>query len=134
MIEFYPQIKSVHVIAVSSSGLLFLLRGLLVLVGRGALARHAAVRYLSYTVDSVLLTAALMLVTMLPSAVFGNGWLTAKLLLLVVYIALGMLALHERGTVRRRAVCFGSALAVFGLIASIARAHHPLGIFAAWFA
>lgn len=133
MIEFHAQIKWVHVAAVTCSGLLFLLRGLLVLGGRGAWARRAAVRYLSYTIDSVLLTAALMLFTMLPSALFGNGWLTVKLVLLVVYIALGVMALRDGGTPRRRAVCFAAALAVFGLIVSIARAHHPLGLFAQWF-
>lgn len=134
MIEFYPQIKWVHVAAVSCSGMLFLLRGLLVLGGRGAWARRAAVRYLSYTIDSVLLTAALMLFTMLPSALLGNGWLTVKLVLLVGYVALGVMALREGGTARRRAVCFVSALAVFGLLVSIARAHHPLGFLAPWFA
>ena len=133
MIEFYAQIKWVHVAAVTCSGMLFLLRGLLVLGGRGAWARRAAVRYLSYTIDSVLLTAALMLFTMLPSELFGNGWLTVKLVLLVVYIALGVMALRDGGSPRRRAVCFASALAVFALMVSIARAHHPLGLLAPWF-
>jgi uncharacterized membrane protein SirB2 len=132
MIEFYPQIKWVHVAAVLASGSLFALRGLLVVAGRGAWARHAAVRYLSYTIDSVLLTAALMLFTMLPSALFGNGWLTLKLILVAVYIALGVLALRAHGSTRRRAACFALALAVFVAIASIARAHHPLGALAAW--
>ncbi len=134
MIEFYPQIKWAHIAAVSCSGMLFLLRGTLVLAGRGAWARSAPVRYLSYTIDSVLLTAALMLFTMLPSALFGNGWLTVKLMLLVIYIALGVMALRESGSIRRQALCFASALAVFGLMVSIARAHHPLGILATWIA
>lgn len=133
MIEFYPQIKWIHVAAVACSGMLFLLRGLLAMGGHGAWARHAALRYLSYTIDSVLLTAALMLFTMLPGALFGNGWLSAKLVLLVGYIALGVLALRDGGSRRRQVVCFVAALVVFGLIVSIARAHHPLGIAAAWF-
>ena len=134
MIEFYPHIKWVHVAAVTCSGMLFLLRGLLMLGGRAAWARHPAVRYLSYTIDSVLLTAALMLFTMLPGALFGNGWLTAKLVLLAVYIALGVMALRGRGKTPRRALLFFAALAVFGVIVSIAHAHHPLGFAAAWFA
>lgn len=132
MIEFYPQIKWVHVVAVTCSGLLFLLRGTLTLSSRGAWARHAALRYMSYTIDTILLTAALMLLTMLPSAVFGNGWLTVKLVLLITYIALGVMALREGVSSRRRAIFFASALAVFGLMISIARAHHPLGFVAAW--
>ena len=42
MIELYPQIKALHVIAVLASGSLFLLRGLLVRAGRQA--RPAIVR------------------------------------------------------------------------------------------
>jgi uncharacterized membrane protein SirB2 len=133
MIEFYSQIKWVHVSAVVCSGMLFLVRGLLMLGGRGAWVRRTTVRYLSYTIDSVLLTAALMLATMLPSELFSNGWLGVKLALLVVYIALGVVALRDGGSPRRRALCFASALVVFGLIVSIARTHHPLGLFAPWF-
>ena len=132
MIEFYPQIKWIHVVAVTCSGLLFLLRGTLTLSSRGAWARHAALRYQSYSIDTILLTSALMLLTMLPSAVFGNGWLTVKLVLLVTYIALGVMSLREGVSSRRRAIFFASALAVFGLMISIARAHHPLGFIAAW--
>ena len=75
MIEFYPDIKGVHVLSVFCSGGLFLVRGLFVLGGRQAIAMAPPVRYLSYGVDTVLLTAALMLVSVLPSAMFANGWL-----------------------------------------------------------
>lgn len=133
MIEFYPQIKMVHVVAAACSGILFLLRGLMVQTGHGAWARRPALRYVSYAIDSILLTAALMLFTMLPPAAFGNGWLWIKLALLAIYIALGMNALRERITPRRRRICFAAALCAFGLIVSIARAHHPLGVFRAFF-
>ena len=58
---------------------------------------HAIVRYSSYTVDTVLLTAALMLVSMLPAAMFANHWLTVKLVLVVAYVGLGTLALDAPG-------------------------------------
>ena len=103
MIEFYPQIRSVHILAVCLSGGLFALRGLGVLAGM-RWPQAAAVRYLSYSIDTVLLTAALMLVTILPGALFANGWLTAKLVLLVVYVVLGVFALRRARTpaIRRR--------------------------------
>lgn len=128
MIEFHAEVKWVHVAAVVCSGTLFLIRGLLLQYGRGASARLAPLRYLSYTIDSVLLTAALMLFTMLPSAMFANGWLTTKLGLLAVYIALGMFAFRTDSSPRRSKWCFVAALLVFGAIVSIADAHHPLGI------
>src|SRR3546814_13456252 len=77
MIEFYPQIRHVHILTVVLSGSLFALRGLFALAG--ARWPHVApVRYLSYTIDTTLLTAALMLVSILPGAMFANGWLAAR--------------------------------------------------------
>ena len=127
MIEFYPQIKLVHVAAVLTSGGLFLLRGLADQAGmRWSMA--APTRFLSYGIDIVLLSAALMLLTILPSALFGNGWLWVKLGLLVAYIVLGSLALKRGRAPAVRLACFLAALLVFGAMYSIARAHHPLGV------
>lgn len=127
MIEFYAQIKWVHIITVLCSGSLFLLRGLLVQAGKPRIAMAAPVRYLSYTIDTTLLTAALMLVSVLPSAVFANGWLTAKLILLVVYVILGTFALKRGRTPRARTIYYVAALATFVAMYGIARMHNPLG-------
>jgi uncharacterized membrane protein SirB2 len=127
LLEFYPQIKWVHVFAVIASGSLFALRGAGVLAG-GRWPMWAPLRYLTYTVDTVLLTAALMLATLLHQYPFVHGWLTAKVCLLVVYIVLGSFALKRARTRRAQAWFYVAALAVFLFIVSIARAHHPLGI------
>jgi uncharacterized membrane protein SirB2 len=127
LMAFYPQIKWAHVVAVSASGSLFALRGALVQARRPRWAMAAPVRYASYTVDTVLLTAALMLLTMLPGAMFANGWLTTKLMLVVVYVVLGMFALRRGRTPRVRTTCYLAALLTFGTIIGIALAHHPLG-------
>ena len=129
MIEFHPEIKLVHVGAVIASGSLFTTRGALMLAG-SPLANHAAVRYLSYSIDCTLLTAALMLITILHQYPFVNGWLTAKVLLLVVYIVLGSLALKRGRTPSIRAGCYFAALCVYLYIAGIAHAHDPRGVFA----
>jgi len=129
MIEFYPQIKTVHIAAVFGSGLLFLLRGAALHAGQ-TWAMAAPLRYLSYTIDTVLLTAALMLATLLHQYPFVHGWLTTKVLLLVVYIVLGTYALKRGSTRTIRIACWLAALLVYAFIISIARAHHPAGIFA----
>lgn len=130
MIEFYPQIKLVHVMAILCSGALFLLRGGSALAGlRWPMA--APVRYLSYTIDTVLLTAAMMLLTILPGALFANGWLLVKVVLVVTYVVLGVLAMRCAGK-RARIATFVLALLTYGQIYWIARAHHPLGAFHLW--
>ncbi len=129
MLEFYLQIKWVHIAAVITSGSLFALRGAGVLAG-ARWPMWAPLRFLTYTVDTVLLTAALMLVTILHQYPLVQAWLTAKVCLLVVYIVLGTFALRRGRTPPVRALCYAAALAVFLFIVSIARAHHPLGVFA----
>jgi uncharacterized membrane protein SirB2 len=127
MIEFYSDIRWVHICAVIASGSLFMLRGAGVLAG-ARWPMWAPLRFLTYAIDTVLLTAALMLVTILHQYPFVQGWLTAKVLLLVVYIVLGTFALKRARTQPTRAIFYVAALAVFLFIVSVARAHHPLGI------
>jgi uncharacterized membrane protein SirB2 len=128
MIEFYPQIKFVHILCVILSGSLFAVRGTLVLAGSNY-GNHALLRWLSYAIDTTLLTAALMLVTILHQYPFVQAWLTVKVLLLVVYIVLGALALRRAPRHAQRLACFVGALAVYLFMVSIAYAHHPLGVF-----
>ena len=133
MIEFYPQIKYVHILLAMLSGTLFAVRGGFALAGmRGPQA--LPVKWLSYTIDTCLLTAALMLLTILPWAMFANGWLLAKITLLVVYVVLGVFAMRPARTRRTRAICYVAALLAFVGMYGIARAHHPLGWLAPWLA
>jgi uncharacterized membrane protein SirB2 len=129
VIEFYPQIKWVHIAAVVASGSLFFVRGLALHAGaRWPMA--APLRYLSYSIDTVLLTAALMLVTIIHQYPFVQGWLTIKVLLLVIYVVLGTFALKRGRTRAVRIGCWLAALVVYLFIVTVARAHHPLGALA----
>ncbi len=129
MAIYYLQIKWLHVACVIASGTLFMLRGTLMLAGWRA-ANHAVLRYLSYAIDTTLLTAALMLVGIVHQYPFVQPWLTMKVVALAVYVVLGVHALRRGRTRRARAGFFLAALAVFGFIATVAVAHSPYGIFA----
>jgi uncharacterized membrane protein SirB2 len=126
MLELYPEIKLVHVTFALASGALFLVRGAAVNWG-GSWGMVAPVRYLSYAIDIVLLTAALLLLAILPAAVYSNGWLWLKLLLLMAYIGLGTLALKRGRTAAIRRGCFVAAIAFYLAVYMIARSHDPLG-------
>jgi uncharacterized membrane protein SirB2 len=125
--SYAADIKLAHVGAVIVSGALFVARGTLVLAGRQARAMTAPLRYLSYSIDTILLLAGLLLVAILPVATWGNGWLWTKLLMLPVYVALGWLALHKAATRAARFGFLAAAVLVYVFMASVARAHHPLG-------
>ncbi len=125
MIEYYPQIKAVHVGTVLASGALFAVRGALVLGGsRWGMA--APLRFLSYGIDTVLLTAAMMLLVVLHLGPATHPWLALKIGLLLVYIVLGSFALKRASTPRGRAACYVAALLLYAWMIGIARAHHPL--------
>jgi uncharacterized membrane protein SirB2 len=128
MIAFYPHIKLVHIAAVTASGAFFALRALALLGGQHW-PRRAPVRYLSYTIDTTLLTAALMLLTILPHGLYANGWLPVKLGFVAAYIVLGILAFRPQRRTLARAGLVAAAGLCFLQAYCIARAHHPLGAF-----
>ena len=71
MLEFYPVIRAVHIAAISLSGAWLIIRGLALLGGmRWPFAWP--IRLLGWTIDGTVLTAATMLLTMLPVELFAN--------------------------------------------------------------
>jgi uncharacterized membrane protein SirB2 len=134
MAEYYFALRHAHIgLAILSVGL-FALRGALVLAGSPRRGNAAPLRYASYAIDSLLLTAALMLMSALHLQPFSTGWLGTKIALLAVYVVLGSVALTRARTPRARALAYAGALLTVALLVSVARAHHPLGAFAGWLA
>ncbi len=124
----YATIRAIHQSAVALSFAGFLARGAGSLAG-AAWVKSRAARSLPHVVDTVLLLSALWLVWILRLNPAAVPWLLAKLVGLVVYIVLGMIAL--RPTVARpiRAATWLAALAVFGYIVSVAITKNPAGWF-----
>lgn len=125
----YPWLLPLHIGLVALSVSLFALRGLGVLAGQ-AWPMAGWARGLAPVIDSLLLLAGGSLWWLRQFNPAQDPWLLAKLALLIVYILLGTLALRRAPTRATRALCFAAALAVVGFMASIAVAHHPLGLFA----
>ncbi len=131
MTEYYLPIKLVHIFLALTSGGLFALRGVGVLAGfRWPMA--ALVRYLSYGIDTALLTAALMLLAILRLNPLTTPWLAMKLLLLIGYIVLASFALKRASGRVSKTRFYLLALACFGFMYSVARHHHPLGFLHGW--
>ncbi len=130
MASHYLSIKSLHILCVLLSGGLFAVRGVLVLAGSRH-GNHIALRRLSWVIDTALLASALLLAAVVHQYPFVHGWLTVKVLLLLVYIVLGVFALRRAPTRATKALSYFAALAVYAFIISVARTHQPLGIFGA---
>lgn len=130
MTEYYLVLRNVHIGCAILTIALFVLRGALMLAESPRL-QGPLLRYLPHVVDTVLLTTALMLTTVIHQYPFSTGWLTAKVVLLVVYVVLGSIALKRGRTRAVRVAAFVAALATIGFLVTVARAHHPFGLFAA---
>ena len=128
MAAWYLQILWIHIGCVIASGSLFFMRGCMMLAGLPA-ANHIALRRISVVIDSLLLAAAIALTTIIHQYPFVQAWLTVKVVLLAVYIALGVFALRRGRTRAIRATYFVAAMVVFLFIVTVARAHNPFGIF-----
>lgn len=124
--EFYLVIKATHIGLVLTSGCLFMVRGLAVLLG-WSVAMRAPARRLSYAIDTALLMAALLLLAILQLNPLTTPWLATKLTLLVAYIMLGSLALKRARTRFARMLAYGAAMLCFAAMFAIARQHDPLG-------
>ena len=129
MTEYYLTLRHVHITCAILTITLFVFRGALMLADSPWL-QSRALKTLPHVIDTVLLTSALMLTTVIHQYPFTTGWLTTKVLLLVTYIVLGHYAIKRGRTKAVRATAFVAALLVLGFLVSVARAHHPLGVFA----
>lgn len=122
----YPCILIVHICAITLSGGLFFSRGVASLLG-AKWPTLRPVRLLSYGIDTVLLAAALTLVFILPKDIFSNQWLSVKLVLVVAYITLGVIAMRSSAAKPIRWCSFILAELVFANILGIALTHNPWG-------
>jgi uncharacterized membrane protein SirB2 len=120
----YSTIKIVHVASVVASYLLFTMRGWWMLRGSDMLSQRW-VRIVPHVVDTVLLASAVTLAVLIRQYPFEAAWITAKVLGLVAYIVLGMIALKRGKTLRARLSALLAAQAVFFYIVAVAITKSP---------
>lgn len=125
----YPLLKYLHVGCVALSGTGFFVRGLW-MINDSPLLKRRWVRIVPHIVDTVLLGSAITMVVMSAQYPFAKGWLTAKLIGLVVYIICGMMALKRGRTRILRILFFAAALLAFAYIVSVALTRSPQGFLA----
>lgn len=121
----YLTLKSLHVGCVVVSYALFLLRGIW-MMRRPERLRLRWVRTLPHVVDTALLGSAVAMALMIRQYPFVAGWLTAKLLALLLYIVLGSIALKRGCTRNQRIAAWFAAQAVFFYIVAVALTRSPL--------
>jgi len=121
----YLTLKWIHVSAVTLSFCGFVTRGVGAL--RGApWVYHRHTRKVADLVDTVLLLSAIGMLWVIHLVPWAVPWLEAKVIGLLVYITLGILALRASQPLPIRLACFIGALTVFAYIVSVAVTKYPL--------
>jgi uncharacterized membrane protein SirB2 len=126
----YAALKLVHQAAVALSIAGFVARGSGMLAGAAWIGCRPA-KTLPHVVDTVLIVSAIALAWTLRLSPANAPWIAAKIAGLVVYIALGVVALRAGRTRAVRAAAFVAALLTFGWIVSVAITKDPRG-FIVW--
>jgi len=125
----YATVKLIHQGAVVFSLSGFFVRGAASLAG-ASWVRARAARTLPHLVDTVLLASALTLAWMLRLTPGNAPWIAAKIVGLVVYVVLGVLALRPGRPRGQRCAAWLAALATVGWIVSVAITKDPRGFLA----
>jgi uncharacterized membrane protein SirB2 len=110
-----------HVLFVLLSGFGFFMRGIGHLRGE-AWVQKKLVRILPHIVDTgLLVTAIALLVTMEISPL--TDWVLAKIIALLVYIFLGVMAFRVAKTIKAKALFWLAALIVFAYMFAVAKTY-----------
>lgn len=121
----YMMAKHLHLTAVVLSILLFIIRFIWVQIDPTALQRKW-VKIVPHIIDTVLLASAVWLCVILSQYPFVQTWLTFKVLGVIAYIILGLIALKKAKSSTVRWLSFLTALGVLAATAQVAVTKQPL--------
>lgn len=119
-------LKFIHVSCAFISIAGFALRGYWMLVDSALLQRRLT-KVLPHIVDTLLLSSAILLLVTWRLSPLEVPWLSAKIIALLVYIALGMIALRFGKTRTQRGWAYLAALVTAGYMVTVAYTKSPLG-------
>jgi uncharacterized membrane protein SirB2 len=120
----YSLLKHLHLTTVAVTLALFVLRGAWMMTDSPRLQARW-VRIVPHVNDTLLLASGVGLAVLIQQYPLVDGWLTAKLLALLLYIGLGTYALKRGKSRGQRIAAWVAALLVLGYIVAVAVTHDP---------
>lgn len=124
----YFLVKQTHVACAALSYVGFFMRGIWMIRDSRMLGRRW-IKVLPHVVDTVLLASAIAMSVMIRQYPLAHAWLTAKVVTLAAYIALGMVALKWGATRRTRIAAWIGAQLAFAYIVAVALTRNPRLLF-----
>lgn len=123
----YLALKHIHLTFVFLSLLAFFVRGLWLFMNSSMLTKKW-VKILPHIISTILLISGIVLAVHLGMSPGSQPWLMAKIIGLVVYIALGVAAFKVPNPTARK-LLWVIALIVFAYMVSVAMSKNPAGFF-----
>jgi uncharacterized membrane protein SirB2 len=118
-------VLTVHVSTVILSIAGFIFRGILHFRGSG-LVNRKWLKITPHVIDTVLIISAIILLQQYGLNLLVTPWLLAKLIALIFYIALGLIAFRFAKTTRVRMLAWCGAILLFAYICSVAVTKNPM--------
>lgn len=87
------------------------------------LLQHRLTRVVPHVIDTLLFVSGISMAIMGYGSFYRQDWLLGKLVALIIYIALGSIAIRYGKPKGVRAAAFVAALGVFAYIVLVARTH-----------
>ena len=113
-------IKSIHILTVILSISGFVLRGLWLIKDSPMLSQRW-VKITPHINDTLLLATGITLAINIQQYPFVHGWLTEKIIALLIYIGLGMMTIRHGRSKQQRIITWLAAIIVFSCMVFIAR-------------
>ena len=119
-------LKTIHVVCVLLSFAGFFIRGIWMLMDSGLL-HNRWIKTAPHIIDTLLLVSAIILAVQMQLSPFEQPWLMAKIIALLVYIGVGMVALRFGRTKRTRLIAWLLGVATILYIVSVATSKSVFG-------
>jgi uncharacterized membrane protein SirB2 len=125
-VTLFESLKLIHVSCAFMSIAGFGLRGYW-MASDNPLLQHRAAKVLPHMIDTLLLVSAIVLLVILHLSPLAQPWLCAKIIALLLYIGLGMVALRFGRTKKIKVSAWLLALLTVGYMVSVAYSKSPWG-------
>jgi uncharacterized membrane protein SirB2 len=120
----YAAVKHIHLTAIALSVILFFLRFYWLQTSSGMLQKKW-VKVVPHVIDTLLLSSAAALCIIIAQYPFVHGWITEKLIAVLMYILMGLIALKLGKTKRAQWIGFVGAIFWLMLIGKLAVLKQP---------
>ncbi len=125
--SIYLPLKHSHIMLVLVSIIFFSVRASAQLLQKQWQTK-LAVKISAHSIDTLLLLTGLLLMLATAQYPIAQAWLSVKMLFLVGYIAFGIMTMKTPSVMKQRSY-FAVTIVCALLMFTIARTHHPLGMF-----